>query len=221
MMNLFLLCEDILTESNSILRQSYKYGMVEYSTSGSASQRINGTIQLTKPEYAFDQVEKKYDWCSNCGRHSKDLPWITFSIKNSKMHINGYFLKAGCCGDKDVTECCCIDETYYCCFCCLYSWSLQISNDNITWKTVHKVEKDYDMKIGKEKVYKFSEAHTAKYVRLIQDEACPGEPPCIALNKIELIGTIDGNPYVDDLSDQFGSDEDDVSIIGHIAKNKV
>ncbi|EAY18963.1 hypothetical protein TVAG_147080 [Trichomonas vaginalis G3] len=213
---LLILCENILTDSNSILRNAYYKNLVEVSVSGSTSQYINGTKQLTKPEYVFDQVPKNYDWCSNCGKSDKDHPWAVYSVKNQLMNINGYYLKSGCCDTAD-DACCCYDEQYYCCLCCIYSWSLQISMDNQTWKTIHKVEKDNEMRRCKEKTYKFSETHTAKYVRLIQDESCPGDPPCIAINKIEFIGTT-SDGYALDNNVEFDAEDDDVSIIGHISK---
>lgn len=213
----FLIFEELLSDSNSILRSAYKSGSLRYEASGSSSQRINGSIQKTKPEYVFDQVNKKYDWCSNCPSSYDEHPYIVFSVANKIMKLRGYFLRAGCCAGY-VSECCCIEQAWYCCRCCLYSWSFQISHDNITWKTVHKVERDRMMEYCAEKTYQFSETYDAKYARIIQDENCPGEPPCIALNKIELIGTIDGDLLSEnDLN--LDSEEEDVSIIGHISKN--
>ncbi|EAY07393.1 hypothetical protein TVAG_205010 [Trichomonas vaginalis G3] len=216
-MLLFFQCESILNDNNAILKRAYREKAIEFYASGVSSQRINGTIQPTKPEYAFDQIDKRYDWCSNCGKHQKDFPWIIFSIKNHIMNLEGYFLKAGCCYDG----CCCYDESKRCCECCLFSWSFQISNDNITWKTIHKVERDYELHHCREKTFKFTEVHKAKFARLIQDETCYGDPPCIALNKIELIGNYEGGmPIVNDPG-EIENDEDDVSIIGHISKNSM
>ncbi|EAX89184.1 hypothetical protein TVAG_195600 [Trichomonas vaginalis G3] len=161
-------------------------------------------------------MDKHYDWCSNCGKNKSDLPWAIYSIKNHMIKLSGYYLKIGCC---DINyPCCCIDDND-CCECCLYSWSLQISNDNKTWKTIHKVEKDSEMRRCKDKTYKFSETYNTKYVRLIQDESCPGDPPCIALNKIELIGSIENEDGL--IFEDQENEEDDVSIIGHISKNKM
>lgn len=206
----FLICESILTSSNSILKNAYPINAIEYYVSGSSYQYIEGKAQLTKPEYVFDQINKSYDWCSNCGKTLDEHPFIVLSIKNSMMNIEGYFLKSGCC---DGSSCCCYESGSYCCRCCLYSWSLQISNDNSSWETIHRIEKDSSMEFCTERTYKFSKSYRTKYVRLIQDESCPGDPPCIALNKIELIGDFDnGNP-------QFDVDDEDVSIIGHISKS--
>lgn len=213
----FLICESIFEESTKILKNAYPKKMIEFYVSGSSSQWINGSIQKTKPEYAFDQIDKRYDWCSNCGRSYDEHSFIIFSIKGKIMRISGYYLKSGCCGEDG---CCCHDDGVPCCECCLYSWSLQISNDNTTWKTIHKVEKDDEMRRCKEKTYKFSEIYSAKYIRLIQDAACPGDPPCIALNKIEFSGNLEGDSFsLDDAV--YENEDDDVSIIGHISKHHV
>lgn len=210
----FLISETLITDANAILKKAYANNWIEYSVSGSSSQLINGSIKKTKPEYAFDQIDKSYDWCSNCPDTYDEHPFMILSVKNKKMNLQGYYLKAGCC---DTSRCCCYETVSYSCMCCLFSWSFQISEDNSTWTTIHKVEKDYDLRECKEKTFHFSKPYQARYIRLIQDEACPGDPPCIALNKIELIGGIDGD------DSQFGSDydndEEDVSIIGHISKN--
>lgn len=213
----FLISESLISDNNAILRNAYRSNIVQWSVSGSSKQRINGTLQMTKPEYAFDQVEKKYDWCSNCPSSYDEHPYIVLAVANKVMKLQGYYLKAGCCGGS-IAGCCCYEEYGYCCRCCLYSWSFQISSDNRTWRTVHKIERDSEMEYCAEKTYKFSETYEAKYIRLIQDEACPGDPPCLALNKIELIGNYDGD-YTADLS--FDAEDDDVSIIGHISKNRI
>lgn len=215
---MFFICEQLLSDSTSILKNAYKSNLIQYSVSGSSSQRINGSVVKTKPEYAFDQVEKKYDWCSNCPTNYKEHPYIVLSVKQKVMRLQGYFLRAGCCGTS-LERCCCLENYRYCCRCCLYSWSFQISNDNSTWTTVHKIEKDREMEFCNEKTYKFSQEYSAKYVRLIQDEACPGDFPCLALNKIELIGKYEGGGDLEDEYLQMDTDEDDVSIIGHISKN--
>ena len=218
MISLFTsLCTSI--ESNGIFSKVYDNKIVVIETSGSSKQYINGSRQLTKPEYAIYPWDKKYDWCSNCGHTYEEHPWITFSLNSRKFKIHGYFVRAGCC--YGTAQCCCEDEYYhYCVRCCLFSWSLQISNDNKTWKDVHKVEKDYDMKYCKEKSYEFKETYEAKYVRLIQDQSCPGDPPCIAINKLDLFGeVIDEGESGEENFVSYHDDDDDVSIIGHISKN--
>lgn len=204
-------------ESNGIFKKVYNDKIIVLDASGSSKQNINGSAQYTKPEYAVDPVDKRYDWCSNCLKNYEEHPWITFSLKSRKFKINGYFVRCGCCYDG----CCCVDEGYGCVYCCLYSWSLQISDDNKTWTDVHRVEKDYEMRFCKEKTYKLDKEYVAKYVRLIQNQPCPGDPPCISLNKIEFFGDVvpDGNIPEDEIMASSDDDSDDVSIIGHITRN--
>ncbi|EAX80535.1 hypothetical protein TVAG_577540 [Trichomonas vaginalis G3] len=211
----FLICENILSDSNSIIKNNYPSRII-YFVSGSSSQYINNSVQKTKPEYAFNQIEKKYDWCSNCGVNMEDHPWIILGVRNRILKLDGYFLRAGCCTDG----CCCYEEGTYCCDCCLFSWSFQISFDNVTWTTIHKVEKDYEMRRCKEKTYTFSQTYNARYVRVIQDQACPGDPPCMAINKIELIGSPENSDsHAEDFNNQEADEDDEVSIIGHVSRN--
>ena len=57
------------------------------------------------------------------------------------MRVKRYSVRNGCCR----YSCCCTEDgkivDYGCC-CTLYSYSLQASNDNKTWKVLHRVEKD-------------------------------------------------------------------------------
>ncbi|EAY03134.1 hypothetical protein TVAG_329070 [Trichomonas vaginalis G3] len=190
----------------------YKLGKVNINVSGSSTQYINGSRQLTKPSYAVDQVDKTYDWCSNCGNTPEEQPWIVFSIKDSPLSISGYYLRVGCCKYNG----CCCEELGYCSRCCLYSWAFQISDDAKNWKEVHRVEKDIKAEYCAERQYDFKQAYKAKYFRLIQTEACPGEPPCLSLNKFEMFGDPNGEDasYIVYNEDE----EDDVSIIGHLSK---
>lgn len=198
-----------------IFKKVFDSNILKIDVSGSSKQYINGSIQMTKPEYAVYPFDKSYDWCSNCGKTYDEHPFIIFSLSSKKFKFNSYFVRCGCCYNG-----CCCEEYGYTVHCCLYSWSLQISDDNKTWTTVHNVEKDRQMRDCNEKTFDLDKYYTAKYVRLIQDEHCPGYPPCIAINKFELYGdTVNSET---DESDEFVSyhdDDDDVSIIGHISKN--
>lgn len=203
------------SEINGIFKKHYNDNIIVIDVSGSSKQYINGSTQLTKPEYAIYPYDKKYDWCSNCARSYDVHPWIAFSMKGRKFKINGYFIRCGCCYEG----CCCENDGYACIDCCLFSWSLQISDDNKTWTDVHKVESDYDMRRCNEKSYKLDKEYTSKYVRIIQNQPCPGDPPCIAINRMELIGDAvpDDGEYDNFVS--YHDDDDDISIIGHISKN--
>lgn len=200
-------------ETNGIFKRLFDDKIVVIDASGSSKQHINGSKQMTKPEYAIYPYDKQYDWCSNCGKTYDEHPWITFSLKDKKFKINGYFIRCGCC----YHDCCCEDYGY-CIDCCLYSWSMQISEDNKTWTEVHKVERDDSMRRCNEKTYKFNKDYTTKYIRIIQNEPCPGWPPCMSINKMEIFGEILNDNNSNDY-ESFQDDDEDVSIIGHISKN--
>lgn len=200
---------------DGIFKKAYGQKLINIDASGSSKQDINGSLDYTKPEYSIEPWDKRYDWCSNCGRSYDEHPWISYSLKSKKVKFNGYYIRAGCC----YAGCCCMDDYAYCVHCCLYSWSLQISNDNKTWETVHKISKDDSMRDCKDSTYTLDKSYTTKYVRLIQDEACPGEPPCLAINRVELLGDIISDNSQSE-EEEFVSfhDDDDVSIIGHISR---
>ncbi|EAX96415.1 hypothetical protein TVAG_493570 [Trichomonas vaginalis G3] len=220
-MLLSLIGEKIDLDSRSIFKVAYSEKIIKIEVSGSSKQYINGSKKMTQPEYAIYPWDKNYDWCSNCYHEYSKKPWITFSLINKQFKFNGYFVRNGCCY---YNGCCCDDDFYGCIDCYMYSWSLQISNDNKTWTTVHQIEKDSDKDNCKSREYKFDKTYTARYVRLIQDAPFPGYPPCFAINRFDLFGTIvnDDGSLSDGNADDFVSyhdDDDDVSIIGHISKN--
>lgn len=196
-----------------IFAKYYNENSIIVEASGSSKQHFNGSKQFTKPEFSIIPWEKTYDWCSNIGRSYDVHPWIIFSLKNKKIKFDSYYIRCGCC----YADCCCDDEYYGCYNCCLYSWSLQVSNDNKTWADAHRVEKDKTMRNCNEKSFKLDKEYEAKYVRLIQNEPCPGYPPCIAINKFELYGDVITEEESDFIS--FHDDDEDISIIGHISKN--
>lgn len=203
------------SQSMRIFKKYHNDKIIVLDVSGSANQYINGSKQRTKPEFIIDQQEKKYDWCSNCGASYDDHPWIIFSLKNLKFKFDSFWIRSGCC----YTGCCC-EDYQYCVQCCLYSWSLQISDDNATWTDIYKVEKDYDFRGCKEKTFNLDKVYVAKFVRLIQKEACPGWPPCIAINQMEFFGEVvnDDLTSLEEL-DYINNDDEDISIIGHISQN--
>lgn len=201
-------------DEEGVLAQHYSDKSIIVTASGSSKQIINGTKQMTLPEYAVYPNNKRWDWCSMCERSYDSHPWITFSLKIRKIKFNSYFLRCGCC----YSDCCCESQDYsYCFYCCLYSWSLQISDDNQTWTEVHRIDKDTTMRRCNEKTYQLDKEYTAKYIRFIQNQPCPGDPPCISINKIEFFGSSinEGGVF-----EEFGfNDDEDVSIIGHISKS--
>lgn len=196
-----------LTKINyAIFEQYYKSNIIKVYTSSSGHQEINGSRKLTFPDYVIDSFDKKYDWCSNCGKNDNDLQWISFYVKNQKFKFNKYFIKTGC----NPSGCCCEDYGY-CVKNCIYSWSLQISNDNQTWIDIHRVSRDDNMDPCISKEYDLQTEYSASFVRIFQNEKCQGSPPCLSINKFELFGDILKS---DDVTpDDFHHDED-ISIIG-------
>lgn len=212
----FACCLSLSVDSKGIFSKYYNDKIIMIDAVGSSKQRINGSLQMTKPEYSIYPWEKQYDWCSSCMRSYDEHPWISFYLSNRQIRLKGYYVRAGCCNKN---TCCCEEKYYYCSECCLYSWSLQISNDNKTWTEVHRVDKDKSLRRCAEKSFELDKEYTTTYIRLIQNEACPGDPPCIALNKFELFGNVVGEELGQ--SDFYSSpdEDDDVSIIGHISKS--
>ena len=164
--------------------------------------------------------DKKIDWCSNIASNKEENPWILFSFPNKAMKLTGYAVRNGCCY---YYECCCDPETgnrvdYYCC-CRLYSFSLQGSNDNKTWVTIHKIEKESTFYYCKLNTYDFPETRSYNYVRFVLDEQWPGCPKCMQINQIELYGTTVDSYYSS--YEQFDSDENDetISIIGKVKRS--
>ena len=165
----------------------------------------------TFPNYTLVEDARK-DWCSNVGT-AGDMPWIIYNIPNKAMKLRGYVLRNGCCR----YYCCCDPETqkdlYFDCCCRLYSFSLHGSNDNVTWKLIHKVEKldvFYSCQI---KEFEFEMTEPFRYIKFSMDEEFPGCPKCMQLNQLDFYGT---------LTDSFSSyeeemeNEESVSIIGKV-----
>ena len=212
MLNLLLLYEIIPfdTKQENIFKQNYNDLII--TASGSIGQYYNKSCHPTYPEHIFDSVVRKTDWCSNLNKSKTDHPWVSVHMNTKRMYVTGYALRAGCC----YYDCCCMEDgkRVFCC-CDLYSWSLQGSNDNTTWKTIHSVKADRKFYDCANRVYDVEPTgETYKYIRIIQDEPWPGCNYCICLNKFELYGKVDSQLY--------GSDTDtdeDVSIIGKLKRN--
>ena len=197
--------------SDAIIAKNEKN--VAVSASGSIGLFYEGKCHLTHPNSTFNE-DKKSDWCSNIVTSSTEHPWISYTIKGKNMRIKGYSVRSGCC----YFSCCCIDDNTdvdYCC-CELYSFSLQGSNDNITWNIIHKVEKDKEFWNCKTNTYEFPISQPFKYIRFHMDDKRSYCPNCLSLNQLELYGET-----IDSYDNSFENDENDesVSIIGKIKKN--
>ena len=191
---------------DNILKSNFDDVVV--TASGSIGQYYNDSCHQTNPIHAIDDQFRKIDWCSNMNKTNTDYPWLVVSLKSKKMVLTGYAIRSGCC----YYDCCCTEngKRIFCC-CDLYSWSLQGSNDNVTWVTIHKVEADKKFYDCANRYYDIVNHNRAfKYIRLIQDQPWPGCNYCICINKMELYGHTDS--MVMDTED----DNEDVSIIGKI-----
>ena len=193
---------------DSLLSVNWKN--VRTTASGSIGLYYNGKCHQTFPNATLDN-DKKNDWCSNIVNPGEPKPWITYSFDNKDMRLKGFSLRSGCCW----YDCCCIndeiDVTRKCC-CEIYSVSLQGSNDNITWKTIHSIQQDRSYYYCLYKTFEFPLTESFKYVRLIQDEEYPGCPICMQLNQIEFYGELVESRFSQDTDEN----DESVSIIGKV-----
>ena len=169
----------------------------------------------TFPNYTLT-TDKKLDWCSNIGKDDNDHPWIQYQLPGKAMKLRAYSIRNGCC----YYACCCDTETgkilngLSCC-CELYSFSLLGSNDNKTWKVIHKVEKSsYYFDYCFYQTYEFPLTESFNFVRFELDEQRPGCPRCIQINEIEFYGELVSSSYLGNIEED--SDEESISIIGKI-----
>ena len=188
------------------------------SASGSLGLYYDDKCHITYPNQTLVSDERK-DWCSNIKNESGN-PWISYSIKNKKMKVNGFSIRNGCCRRA---YCCCTEDgkivdssSLYRCCCALYSFDLQGSNDNKTWETIHSVEKRNEFIYCKYYTYEFEKTQPYKYLRILQKEEYPGCPFCMVINEIDFYGEV-----VDSLFEVEDYENDEsVSIIGKVRKGE-
>ena len=164
----------------------------------------------TFPNFTINS-NRKFDWCSNIALGS-EYPWISFNIPQKSMKISGFSLRNGCCFQGDN---CCNPQTkkklnINCCS-SLYSYSIQGSNDNRKWITIHRVERDNNIQWCQTKTYEFEMSEPFNYIRFQMDEEKDGSPKCLQINQIELYGKITPQRF------SSFSDDESISIIGKIA----
>ena len=191
---------------------------INVDASGSLGLYYKGKCNKTYPNETL-VADEKIEWCSNIAKSKEDKPWISYNLPSKSMSITGYSIRNGCCW----YACCCADDgriiDYKCC-CRLYSFSLQGSNDNRTWETIHKVEKEDEFWGCKTMTYEFKEATKSyRIVRLVQDEEYPNCPFCMQINQVELYGTTKSSSDIFDTEDYIENDES-VSIIGKIDRRR-
>ena len=202
-------------KENAILSEiSHDETELSLYASGSMGLYYDGKCRKTHPNATLNDSED-IDWCSNIPEKGAGKPWIGYELKNKSVKITGYSLRSGCC----YYPCCIDDDKILDSECCrnFYSFSLQGSNDNKTWKTIHRVENDKDFMSCLVKTYDIKSQHESySYIRLVLDEQSPGSSYCMQLNQFEIYGEIGDNTFrqiiIDDESDEY------VSIIGKVRK---
>ena len=101
----------------------------------------------------------------------------------------------------------------------MYSYSLQGSNDNKTWKVLFKIEKDRDFGYCQTKTFELKEkTEPLKFVRLMLDQEYPNCRKCMQINQFDLFGEAISSKFMD-FSDS-PEDEESVSIIGRVSKEE-
>ena len=181
---------------------------------GNGGLFYSGKCHETFPNHTLNAY-KKDDWCSSIGEpvDGKRL-FIQYRIDGKAMKITGFSIRNGCCW----YACCCFGEQVIDANCCcrLYSFSLQGSNDNVTWKVIRKVEKDNSFWECKSKTYTLDkETESFDFLRIVLDESLPGCPFCMQINQFEVYGETVDSIHSQQQQEQEENDES-VSIIGKI-----
>ena len=204
-------------ESNDAILSTTSRDLISIETSGSIGIFYDGKCHKTTGNETIESNEY-FDWCSNIALDKEDPsqnPFIQYSIKGKQMKIRKFSVRYGCC-----RHVCCTEDGKYTsdvCCCLLYSYSLHGSNDNKTWKVIHKVVKDKSVGICGTKTIEFNsltEPYT--YLRLVQDEEWPNCIKCLQINQIEFYGeTV--NAIV---SGEESDDDESISIIGRVKERE-
>ena len=206
-------------ENSDAILSHHNMNDISIETSGSLGLYYDGKCHKTNGNETLISDEYQ-EWCSNIAADEKDPaknPYIQYSIKGKQLKIAKYSIRNGCCR----YECCCVDDSYIAgnsCCCSPYSYSLQASNDNKTWRVIHKVESDKYFYFCATKTYELPEkTQPFKYFRFVLDESWPHCPKCMQINQIEFYGEEVNSDYV--LSNDNSDDDESISIIGRVNKN--
>ena len=188
---------------------------LEIEASGSLGvYRGDGHCYPTHPNNTL-LSDRKTDWCSSLAKGQDDMPWIQYHYPNKAMKLKSYAVRNGCCD----YYCCCDPETGkdfdFACCCRLYSFSLLGSNDNNTWKTIHKIEKQSIIYYCEVKQFDFQMTEPFRYIRFRMDQEKPGCPKCMQINQIELYGELVDSQF-SDFEYQDAENDESVSIIGKV-----
>ena len=217
MISLFVAYVAFPESKDALLSQSEK-GLVNIATSGNLGFFYNGKCHKS---YGNETIvaDEFNEWCSNIVKDKNDpslSPFIQYSIKGKQMKVKKFSVRNGCCRNV----CCCENDENFIdtrCCCTLYSYSLVASNDNKTWKTLYKVEKDNTFYYCLTKTFEIKNVAPYKYYKFVLDEEWPGCPKCMEINQIELYG----EAFSSDLAyDENADDEESISIIGRVSKKE-
>ena len=191
---------------------------VDVEASGSIGVYKNGKCEKTHPNQTLGSDENR-DWCSNIATSKTENPWVQYSLNGKQMKLKGFSVRNGCCR----YTCCCEEENgkivdKYCC-CILYSYSLLGSNDNKTWKVIHKVVKDKTFYYCESRTFDFEKVtEPFRYFRFVLDEEWPGCLKCMQINQIEFYGETMNSGYV--LEADASEDDESISIIGRVNRDE-
>ena len=214
---LFIEFTALSNRSDAIISKYYKENIINVASSGSIGQYYEDKCHQTYPNQTIFEGDDPKDWCSNIAKDKNNPPWIEYSLNGKTMEVSGYSFRTGCC----YFGCCCMSNGDYVTGCCCdpYVFSLQGSNDNKTWKVIHKVEKEKYTRHCDVKEYSFKQTERFRFIRFVQDEPYPGCEHCMAINKFEIYGNVFSSGY---FNEDIGADETDesVSIIGRVEKSE-
>ena len=201
--------------SDGILDKHAKDGELSFAASGSLGFYYSGRCHKTYPNMTVGPDDQKADWCSNIGQGNANQPWISVHLNHKKMKVIGYAVRSGCC----YYSCCCTDDDSIIddgCCCGLYSFALQGSNDNTTWKTIHTVDQDNEIWACVNRSYQLNSPVEFEFFRLFLLKPRPYCANCMAINKFELYG--EESQSFDSYENEDDNDES-VSIIGKVIKD--
>ena len=201
--------------SDAMISANRKTDDIVVESSGSMGLSYSGKCFHTHPNDTLIQ-NRESDWCSNLiEKDSNNKIWIQYSLKHSSIRVTGYSLRNGC----GYHLCCCLNDNTiikeYCC-CRIYIYSFLGSNDNKTWKTIHKVEKDVRYYPCLYKTFTFNKTEPFKFLRIQADETFPRCPKCLQLNEIEIHG--EEVPFDEIFSEENNEFDESISIIGKVTK---
>ena len=213
----FVICMGLFisfpSRKDSIIQSALeKKQPIDIESSGSLGLHYGGKCHQTFPNETISS-EERVEWCSNIAK-GDDKAWISYHIKDSQVKLTGFSLRNGCCH----YACCCVDDNTDLDVCCcdLYSFSLQGSNDNLTWKTIYKVDKEKYFYYCLFKTYEFPTTEPFAFLRIIQDEEYPGCPRCMQINQVEFYGEVlTGKSFIESIEDG----DESVSIIGKVKRS--